>query len=213
MYVPLSIVSSIGWRTDYLNRDEVLNNFPGSPAAASPTHSPSIEPTPSSSRSPPPPLPPRNSGSRSPPFLPGLYPTLKRDNSFGSNSSIGVSTAHSTANCFARPSATLDRRKTTSTRLYEVVTDRRTVDPELLEFYYMVKELRMRYLYNDKHINPGHIIASEFNYHYPLETSIKILVHPAFKALLPSADLTRTQGQVKGYGVPVVFTCDSECDL
>lgn len=199
----------------------MLNNLSRSPAAASPTPSQSHEATTSGSRSPPPPLPPRNSGSRSPPFLPGLYPTLKRDNSFGSSSSISVSnataavpsTSHTIANSYARPSATLDRRKTTSTRLYEVVTERRTVDPELLEFYYMVKELRMRYLHNDKHTNPGHIIASEFNYHYPLETSIKILVHPALKALLSTADLTRTQGQVKGYGVPVVFTCDSECDL
>ncbi|XP_018801021.1 PREDICTED: phosphatidylinositol 4-phosphate 3-kinase C2 domain-containing subunit beta [Bactrocera latifrons] len=209
-------VSSIGWRSDYLNRDEVLNNFARSPAASSPTPSQSNDATLSGSRSPPPPLPPRNSGSRSPPFLPGLYPTLKRDNSFGSSSSIGVSnatavapsTSHATANSYERPCGTLDRRKTTSTRLYEVVTERRTVDPELLEFYYMVKELRMRYLYNDKRTNPGHIIASEFNYHYPLETSIKILVHPALKAMLPGAELTRTQGQVKGYGVPIVFTCD-----
>ncbi|CAD7005638.1 unnamed protein product [Ceratitis capitata] len=212
-------VSSIGWRTDYLSRDDVLNSVAATTTSSSvsPTHFLPGDHSPSGSRSPPPPLPPRNSGSRSPPFPhSGLYPTLRRDNSFESSTSVGISSSaaagssHATSSPFGRPSAaTLDRRKTNGTRLYEVVTDRRTVDSELLEFFFMVKELRMRYLYNDTQTNPGHVIASEFNYHYPLETSIKILVHPALKALLPSAEMAaRTQGQVKGYGVPVVFTCD-----
>lgn len=94
-----------------------------------------------------------------------------------------------------------------------MVTDQRTADPELLEFYFMVKELRSRYLHDDELTNVGHVIASEFNYHYPLETSIKILVHPALNALYPHAEaaLAATRGgQLKGYGGPVVFTCDSK---
>ncbi|XP_054734879.1 phosphatidylinositol 4-phosphate 3-kinase C2 domain-containing subunit beta [Anastrepha obliqua] len=203
-------VSSIGWRTDYLSRDEALATDPI--AIGNSTHYQLDDQLPSGSRSPPPPLPPRNSGSRSPPFLSGLYPTLKQDNNFESSSQVGAGAGaggfYSTPSSAVRPSATLDRRKTFGTRLYEVVTEQRTVDPELLEFFFMVKELRMRYLYNDAQTNPGHVIASEFNYHYPLETSIKILVHPTLKALMPHTEMARTQGQVKGYGVPVVFTCD-----
>lgn len=103
----------------------------------------------------------------------------------------------------------LDRRK--ASRLYDIVTDQRTVDLELLDFYYMVKELRQRYPYDDEVNNIGHIIASEFNYHYPLETSIKILVHPMLTALFPNVtSSSANKGQFKGYGAPVVFTCDSK---
>ncbi|XP_067613396.1 phosphatidylinositol 4-phosphate 3-kinase C2 domain-containing subunit beta isoform X2 [Eurosta solidaginis] len=197
-------VSSIGWRTDYLSRDEISNS---GPIKSSSPHR-FDDQSPSGSRSPPPPLPPRNSGSRSPPILPSLYPALNRDNSYESYIAETTNKSYAASSSFARPSATLDRRKTTGARLYEVVTDRRTVDSELLEFFFMVKELRMRYLYNDTQTNPGHVIASEFNYHYPLETSIKILVYPALKALHPLTEVAHHQGQVKGYGAPVVFTCD-----
>lgn len=147
----------------------------------------------SGSKSPPPPLPPRNSGGAgtSTPF------TFNRD--YEQHTPVIKSSQH-----------VLDRRKTSS-RLYEIVTEQRTVDLELLDFYYMVKELRQRYPYDDEVNNIGHIIASEFNYHYPLETSIKILVHPSLTALFPDVvSASANKGQFKGYGSPIVFTCDSK---
>ncbi|XP_037934157.1 phosphatidylinositol 4-phosphate 3-kinase C2 domain-containing subunit beta [Teleopsis dalmanni] len=166
-----SNVSSIGWRQEYRTNSSYQ-----------------LDEKPSGSRSPPPPLPPRNSSGN-------IHSQSEYYTKEGIISSVP-------------PSIVLDRRKT-CTRLYEMVTDQRTVDPELLEFYFMVKELRSRYLYDDEVTNVGHIIASEFNYHYPLETSIKIVVHPNINILHPDADAaSSSKGQVKGYGVPVVFTCD-----
>ncbi|KAM7355935.1 phosphatidylinositol-4-phosphate 3-kinase catalytic subunit Pi3K68D isoform 2-T2 [Cochliomyia hominivorax] len=153
-----------------------------------------ISVTSTGSRSPAPPLPPRNSGGHS------NGPSTSSFNSFSKDYEIYAPVLTS--------SNVLDRRKT-STRLYEIVTDQRTVDLELLDFYYMVKDLRQHYPYDDENTNVGHIIASEFNYHYPLETSIKILVHPSLNALFPDSEAASpNKGQYKGYGAPVQFTCD-----
>lgn len=141
-------------------------------------------------------MPPRNSGGNS------NGPSTSSFNTFAKD--------YETYAPVLNTSNVLDRRKTPS-RLYEIVTDQRTVDLELLDFYYMVKDLRQRYPYDDENTNVGHIIASEFNYHYPLETSIKILVHPSLNALFPDGEAASpNKGQFKGYGAPVQFTCDSK---
>uniref|UniRef100_A0A1B0A2K1 phosphatidylinositol 3-kinase n=1 Tax=Glossina pallidipes TaxID=7398 RepID=A0A1B0A2K1_GLOPL len=153
---------------------------------------------------PPPPLPPRNSSSQGYDFTTN---TIANSSSF-MDRFISNAVGNKPNVPAAELSHVLDRRKTSS-RLYEMVTERRTVDSELLDFYFMVKSLRQHYLYNDETTNVGHIIASEFNYHYPVETSIKILVHPAINILLPEAEANSpNKAQFKGYGVPVVFTCD-----
>ncbi|KNC29902.1 hypothetical protein FF38_01684 [Lucilia cuprina] len=173
-------VSSTSWRTDYTPEISQKEELP--PRATG------------GSRSPPPPLPPRNSGGYSNGASTSSFNTFARD--YEQYAPV-LNTSH-----------VLDRRKTSS-RLYEIVTDQRTVDLELLDFFYMVKELRQRYPYDDEVNNVGHIIASEFNYHYPLETSIKILVHPALNALFPDGESTAaSKRQFKGYGAPVQFTCD-----
>lgn len=201
-------VSSIGWRTDYLNQ---------------PTHSHSASPTPqaggsasgagpvadatavvggsiSGSVSPPPPLPPRNQQ---------LYET----------GAISASTSkpHQQASPFTDSytnsipaHVVLDRRKT-CTRLYELISEQRTDDCELLEFYQMVRQLRSSYVHDDQATNVGHIIAAEFNYHYMMDTSIKVIVHPAVNTLQSHAMSSSLAGeQFKGYGTPVTFTCDSK---
>lgn len=141
-------------------------------------------------------MPPRNSGGYSNGPSTSSFNTFARDNEAYAQV---LNTSH-----------VLDRRKTAS-RLYEIVTDQRTVDLELLDFYYMVKELRQRYPYDDEGNNVGHVIASEFNYHYPLETSIKILVHPQLNALFPDGEsASPNKCQFKGYGAPIQFTCDSK---
>jgi len=82
---------------------------------------------------------------------------------------------------------------------------------ELLEFYHMVRELRSSYRHDDQATNVGHIIAAEFNYHYMMDTSIKIIVHPAVNTLQSHAISSSMLGeQFKGYGTPVTFTCDSK---
>ncbi|XP_055854096.1 phosphatidylinositol 4-phosphate 3-kinase C2 domain-containing subunit beta isoform X2 [Episyrphus balteatus] len=100
----------------------------------------------------------------------------------------------------------LDRRKN-FTKLYEMVTDSKAHDPELLEFYYMVKDLRSKYRYDDVATNVGHIVASEFNFFYPLEQSIKILVYPALNGLQKDCEASK-KGPIEGYGSPIVFTSD-----
>uniref|UniRef100_A0A1I8M8C7 Uncharacterized protein n=2 Tax=Musca domestica TaxID=7370 RepID=A0A1I8M8C7_MUSDO len=182
-------VSNIGWRTDFGPASHVQDIDVQS------TYSFSSQSHHSHSQTPPPPLPPRNSGSAGTSV--GSFNTFARD--FESNEAYAP---------VLNVSHVLDRRKTYS-RLYDMVTDQRTIDPELLDFYYMVKKLRQNYPYDDETTNVGHIIASEFNYHYPFETSIKILVHPALNALFPDAEAaTINGGQFKGYGSPVIFTCD-----
>jgi len=78
----------------------------------------------------------------------------------------------------------------------------------------MVKELRSRYLHDDTPTNVGHVVAAEFNYHYLMNTSIKVIVHPALNTLQSHVlAASMAKEQVKGYGMPVTFTCDSKCDL
>lgn len=132
-----------------------------------------------------PPLPPRNTGDKN-----------------------GVARSDSISEKIPSEIA-LDRRKTTN-KLYEIVTDQRTQDLELMEFYFMVKELRSQYHYNDETTNMGHIIASEFNYHYSDAQSLKVIVHPMLTAFQEDCETPVVKsGQIKGYGTPIVFTCDS----
>uniref|UniRef100_A0A6B2ECM5 Putative phosphatidylinositol 3-kinase vps34 involved in signal transduction n=1 Tax=Phlebotomus kandelakii TaxID=1109342 RepID=A0A6B2ECM5_9DIPT len=116
-----------------------------------------------------------------------------------------------------------DRRKY-PTKLYENVVIRKSYDGELMNFYRMVLDIRMRYKHNDLETNVGHIVASEFESSYSESTSIKILVHPALEvmdqmALMRSLERNRVssiegtalnsgKGQITGYGPPIVFTCD-----
>ncbi|XP_030373429.1 phosphatidylinositol 4-phosphate 3-kinase C2 domain-containing subunit beta [Scaptodrosophila lebanonensis] len=178
--------SAIGWRQDYF---------------ALPVDEPKVDcasTTPSGSASPPPPLPPRNQHQ------------YEAEVPVGSNAQQ-ISTTAPFTNSYTSsipPSVVLDRRKT-CTRLYELISEQRTDDPELLEFYHMVREVRAHYLFDDLDTNTGHVIAAEFNYHYMLDTSIKIIVHPALNALQPHAARDSAAGeQFKGYGTPVTFTCD-----
>lgn len=94
--------------------------------------------------------------------------------------------------------------------LYESVekrTEVSTYDSELIAFYEMVKRIRLEYKYNDIDTNPGHVIACEFDNHYVEGTEIKLVVHPKIVD-----DNNSEQGQFDGYGPPIVFTCDSECN-
>lgn len=198
-FIFVFIVSAIGWRSDYSPGDYGSIRDPNTSTNYS---------TYSHSRSSPPPLPPRNSGGA----INGSATTsTNTTNSFGTFAQEFISNESYAP--VLNVSHVLDRRKTYS-RLYEMVTDQRTIDPELLDFYYMVKELRQRYPYDDESTNVGHIIASEFNYHYPYDTSIKILVYPLLNALFPDAEAANlNRGQFKGYGAPVMFTCESKYQL
>lgn len=90
-------------------------------------------------------------------------------------------------------------------KLYEVITDRKSIEPELMEFYYMVKELRNKYTYDDETTNVGHVVAPEFEYLYPDGTEIKILVHPVLDILQKDCEASQG-GQIQGYGAPIAFT-------
>uniref|UniRef100_A0A1I8NM56 Uncharacterized protein n=1 Tax=Stomoxys calcitrans TaxID=35570 RepID=A0A1I8NM56_STOCA len=185
-------VSTYGWRSEYSPADYTS----GRGVDVQSTYSVN-----SVSHSSPPPLPPRNSGG-------GLYSGSNNGSITSFNAFARDFIANESYAATLNVSRVLDRRKTYS-RLYEMVTDKRSIDPELLDFYHMVKELRQQYTYDDEQTNVGHIIASEFNYHYPFETSIKILVHPSLNALFPDAEAAAmNSGQYKGYGAPVIFTCD-----
>ena len=94
-------------------------------------------------------------------------------------------------------------------RLYEILTDRKTIEPELLAFYHMVEELRSEYKFNDSITNVGHVIASQLPYQNLGEKSIKLVVHPELNTLKKNIESTR-DGSIEGYGVPIVFTCDSK---
>lgn len=119
----------------------------------------------------------------------------------------------------------IDRRKY-PTKLYENVVIRKIYDGELMNFYRMVLDVRMRYKFSDLETNVGHIVASEFESSYSESTSIKILVHPALEAMdgealmrsiernrvssIEGIALNNGKGQIPGYGPPIVFTCDSK---
>lgn len=105
------------------------------------------------------------------------------------------------------------------------------------QFELQVKRVRSKFKYNDEQTNVGHIVAAEYNNHYPDGTEIKLLVHPLVKGgsvnqtnnnrnsagdsgiEMSIADVSATdynginnqKGQIEGYGPPVVFTCDSKC--
>lgn len=94
--------------------------------------------------------------------------------------------------------------------------------------------MRSQFKYNDETTNVGHIVAAEYNNHYPEGTEIKLLVHPllpgstgnhttinrnsagdsgiemAPDALSDHYGIINQKGQIEGYGPPVVFTCDSK---
>ncbi|XP_055692342.1 phosphatidylinositol 4-phosphate 3-kinase C2 domain-containing subunit alpha isoform X1 [Lutzomyia longipalpis] len=143
----------------------------------------------------PPPLPPRNLSSSQTPSPDGT--TLTRQS--------------------------VDRRKY-PTKLYENVVIRKSYDGELMAFYRMVLDVRMRYKHTESETNVGHIVASEFASPYAESTSIKILVHPALETMdqealrraiernrvssIEGSALNNGKGQIEGYGPPVVFTCD-----
>lgn len=74
----------------------------------------------------------------------------------------------------------VDRRKVPA-KLYENVIENRTYDTELMAFFNMVKRIRAQYKYTDERTNVGHIVASEFNNHYPDSTEIKLIVHPLLR--------------------------------
>lgn len=102
----------------------------------------------------------------------------------------------------------------TKTRLYERLTDHRKIDSELFDFYIMVKNVRQKFPYDNYVTNIGHIIASEFNYHYPADTNIKILVYPSLDILSSNAESKcACKVPFKGYGKPVIFTCDSTYNI
>lgn len=93
-----------------------------------------------------------------------------------------------------------------------------------------MKRVRSQFKYDNEASNIGHIVASEHNNHYPSQTEIKLLVHPLTSKNLPedlnfdaSKNLSElfsdtitinpvidVDGQIAGYGPPVVFTCDSK---
>lgn len=88
-------------------------------------------------------------------------------------------------------SSALSSRKI-ATKLYENVIVNKCYDAELIAFYNMVKRIRSQYPYNDEKMNIGHVVASEFNYNYPGNTSIKLMVHPLLNT--NTGTLKRTHG-------------------
>ncbi|EDV96661.1 phosphatidylinositol 4-phosphate 3-kinase C2 domain-containing subunit beta [Drosophila grimshawi] len=191
-------VGSIGWRQDYFAQPSHRSH------SASPTSAPTAAvvaasggASTSGSVSPPPPLPPRNQQ---------LYETGTASVTTSKPQQLAPFTDSYTNSIPAN--VVLDRRKT-CTRLYELISDQPTDDAELLEFYHMVRQVRACYPNDDTETNVGHVIAAEFNYHYLMNTSIKIIVHPAINTLQPHAASNSQTGElVKGYGSPVTFTCD-----
>lgn len=95
-----------------------------------------------------------------------------------------------------------------------------------------MKNVRSKFKFNDESTNVGHIVAAEYDNHYPEGTEIKLLVHPYLnpsKNLInrnstsdsgietSMSDLTiesnvfnNQKGLIEGYGPPVAFTCDSK---
>lgn len=194
--------SSIGWRQDYMTHSPSPSPTPSTSAsaaaaAAATDAAVAVRASNSGSISPPPPLPPRNQQ---------LYETAKQQSQQQQQASFFTDSY--TRNIPAN--VVLDRRKTCA-RLYELISEKPSEDAELLEFYHMVRDLRASYNYTDSKTNVGHVIAAEFNYHYMMDTSIKVIVHPAVNTLQSHAMMNSLAGeQVKGYGAPVTFTCDSK---
>lgn len=190
--------SSVGWRQDYITQSPSPSPTPSTSATAAGGASAIVRASTSGSISPPPPLPPRNQQ---------LYEATKQQ-SQQQHHQPSPFTDSFTKNIPAN--IVLDRRKTCA-RLYELISEQPSEDAELLEFYHMVRELRASYHYTDEATNVGHVIAAEFNYHYMMDTSIKVIVHPAMHTLQQHAMISSLGGeQVKGYGAPVTFTCDSK---
>lgn len=147
----------------------------------------------------PPPLPPRNISNHGSISLNNTLRYFKCNNNLRGNSCC-------------HDNVEINNRKT-KTRLYERLIDYCIIDAELLDFYYMVKKVRKQYQYDDSTTNIGHIIASEFSYHYPQDTNIKLLVYPSLNILSSNAESKNACKVVfNGYGKPVVFTCDSMYD-
>ncbi|XP_058466396.1 phosphatidylinositol 4-phosphate 3-kinase C2 domain-containing subunit beta [Malaya genurostris] len=133
---------------------------------------------------PPPPLPPRNTE---------LYQSMT-----GDGGTISGNYEIMQRRIVERPSF--------PTKLYENVVIRKSYDKELIAFYNMVKQVRAQYRYDQPQTNVGHVVASEFDNHYPEGTSIKMLVHPSLDCF-QSYD-SSNKGQIDGYGPPIPFTCD-----
>ncbi|EDV39394.1 uncharacterized protein Dana_GF24513, isoform E [Drosophila ananassae] len=188
-------VNVIGWRQDFLSQPSTSSAAYQTDNVAQPLEEElRLSENGSGSMSPPPPLPPRNQHSLE---YPGVPSKPNQSTPFTDSYTSSIP-AH----------VVLDRRKT-CTRLYEVISEQRSDDPELLEFYHMVKQLRARYPHDDAPTNVGHVVATEFDYHYMMNTSIKVIVHPALNTLQPHAlSASMAKEQVKGYGMPVTFTCD-----
>ncbi|XP_019536339.3 phosphatidylinositol 4-phosphate 3-kinase C2 domain-containing subunit beta [Aedes albopictus] len=141
----------------------------------------------------PPPLPPRNSD---------LYHPMIGGGG-GAAGHRGPTTSSSNYEVMQTPGS---QRRSVPTKLYENVVVRKSYDKELIAFYNMVKQMRAQFRYDDLKTNVGHVVASEFNNHYPDGTSIKLLVHPSLDCFA-SFD-SKNKGQIDGYGPPIPFTCD-----
>ncbi|KAL9702173.1 hypothetical protein quinque_005691 [Culex quinquefasciatus] len=141
----------------------------------------------------PPPLPPRN--------LDLYHPMMGAVTA----AAVGNEPSSSAGNYEVMQRKTVERRPA-PTKLYENVIIKKSYDRELIAFYEMVKHLREQYRCDDSGSNVGHVVASEFDNHYPEGTSIKLLVHPALDCFT-SYD-SQNKGQIDGYGPPIPFTCD-----
>ncbi|XP_062564724.1 phosphatidylinositol 4-phosphate 3-kinase C2 domain-containing subunit beta [Armigeres subalbatus] len=142
----------------------------------------------------PPPLPPRNSD---------LYHSMSGGGGGAASHQGPATSAGSNYELMQTPTV---QRRSVPTKLYENVVIRKSYDKELIAFYNMVKQLRAQFRYDDPDTNVGHIVASEFDNHYPDGTSIKLLVHPSLDCFT-SFD-SQNKGQIDGYGPPIPFTCD-----
>lgn len=94
-----------------------------------------------------------------------------------------------------------------------------------------MKNVRSNFKFNDESTNVGHIVAAEYDNHYPEGTEIKLLVHPYLNQTknpmnrnsasdsgietsmsdltIEANGLNNQKGSIEGYGPPVAFTCDS----
>lgn len=104
----------------------------------------------------------------------------------------------------------VDRRKI-PTKLYENVIENKTYDAELVAFFEMVKRIRSQYKYTDEHTNVGHVVASEYNNHYPEGTEIKLIVHPLLKGCVGSeaSNLTTNDTEQRSRHSPSALGTDS----
>lgn len=101
-------------------------------------------------------------------------------------------------------------------KLYENVIVKKSYDSELVSFHKMVVDIRSKFKSNDEKYNIGHVVATEQPSFSLGDTSIKLLVHPALdlinnvqnSGIKNENRLSKTSGQIDGYGTPIVFTCD-----